>query len=120
MSKITGPLIKVAVPLAGNILPPLETTAAASAIDAGIQNKMHGPGTTTSIISSEEMNDIMKIFQDNILLKGITKTIENETKKQKRGFLGMLSGNSGANLLENMLTAKGMLRAGYGSKDLRF
>ena len=36
----------------------------------------------------------MKIFQaledSNILLKGIAKTIENQTKEQKRGFLGML------------------------------
>ena len=41
--------------------------------------KIHGSGTTTLIISNEEMNDIMKIVQDledsNILLKGVTKTI---------------------------------------------
>ena len=40
------------------------------------------------------MNDIMKCVQTlkdyNILLKGLTKTIENETKKQKGGFLQML------------------------------
>ena len=40
------------------------------------------------------MNNIMKIFQAledfNILLKGVTKTIRNETKEQKGGFLGML------------------------------
>ena len=40
------------------------------------------------IISNEEMNDIMKIVQtledSNISLKGITKTIEKETKKQKK------------------------------------
>ena len=55
---------KVAVPLAKkNILAPLGITAAASAIDAGIQKKIHGSGTTTLIISNEEMNDIMKIFQ---------------------------------------------------------
>ena len=59
------------------------------------------------------MNDIMKIVQaledSNILLKGITKTIENETKEQKGGFLGMLLGTLGASLLGNMLTGKGML-----------
>ena len=70
------------------------------------------------------MNDIMKIVQaledSNILLKGITKTIKNEAKEQKRGFLGMLLGTLGASLLENMLTGKGILRAGSGSKDLRF
>ena len=51
------------------------------------------------------MNDIMKTVQaleDSIfLLKGITKTIENETKDQKEGFLGMLLGTLGAGLLVN-------------------
>ena len=59
----------------------------------------------------------MKIVQaledSNILLKGITKTIENETKEQKGGFLGMLLGTLGASLLRNMLTGKGVLRSGY-------
>ena len=94
LSKSAGPLMKVAVPLAKNILAPSGITAAASAIDAGIQKQIHGSGTTTLIISNEEMNDIMKIVQaledSNILLKGITKTIENETKEQKGGYLGML------------------------------
>ena len=71
-------------------------------------------------ISNEEMNDIIKIVQAledfNILLKGITKTNENETNEQKGGFLGMLLGTLGASLLGNMLTGKGTLRAGYGSK----
>ena len=93
LSKLAGPLMKVAVPLAKNILAPLGITAAASAIDAGIQKKMHDSGTTTLIISNEEMNDVMKIvhvFQDsNILLKGVTKTIQKETKDQKGGFLSM-------------------------------
>ena len=69
------------------------------------KKKIHGSGTTTLIISNEEMNDIMKIVQaleDSIfLLKGITKTIENETKDQKEGFLGMLLGTLGAGLLVN-------------------
>ena len=87
LSKIVGPLMKVAVAIAKNTLAPLGITAAASAVDAGIQKKIHGSGTTTLIVSNEEMNDIMKIIQaledSNILLKGITKTIENETKEQK-------------------------------------
>ena len=62
-SKLTGPLMKVAVQLAKNILTPLGITAAASAIDAGIQKKMHGSETTTLIISNQEMNDILKIVQ---------------------------------------------------------
>ena len=48
--------MKVAVPLAENILAPLGITATASAIDTGIQNRRHGSGTTTLIISKEEMN----------------------------------------------------------------
>ena len=36
LSKITGPLMKVAVPIAKNILAPSGITAVASAIDAGI------------------------------------------------------------------------------------
>ena len=63
LSKLTGPLMKVAIPLVKNILAPLWTTAAALVINAGIQKKIHGSGTTTLIISNEEMNDIMKIFQ---------------------------------------------------------
>ena len=104
LSKLAGPLMKVAIPLAKNVLAPLGITAAASAIDAGIQKKKKicGSGTTTLIISNEEMNDIMKIVQaledSNILLKGVTKTIENETKEQKGGFLSMLLGTLGAYL----------------------
>ena len=41
LSKIAGLLMKVAVPLAKNILAPLGITAAASAIDARIQKKIH-------------------------------------------------------------------------------
>ena len=64
------------------------------------------------------MNDIMKIVQaledSNTLLKGVTKTIKNETKKQKRRFLSMLLGTLGATLLGNLLTGKGIVRAGSG------
>ena len=64
------------------------------------------------------MNDIIKIVQaledSNILLKGVTKTIENETKEQKGGFLFMVLGTVGASLVGNLLTRKGMVRAGYG------
>ena len=67
------------------------------------------------------MNDIMKIVQaledSNILLKGITKTIENETKEQQGGFLGTLLGTVGASLLRNMLSGERIVRAGYGNKE---
>ena len=48
--------------------------------------------------------------------KFTTKTILNETKEQNGGTLGMLLGTVEASLLGNMLTGKGMLRAGYGIK----
>ena len=71
------------------------------------------------IIEQEGMNDIMKIIEalenSGILLKGVTKTIENETKEQREGFLGILLGTLGANLLGNLLTGgKGIMRAGDG------
>ena len=61
-SELAGPLVKVAISLAKNVLAPLGITVAASAIDAGIQKKkkkIHSSGTTTLIISNEELNDIM-------------------------------------------------------------
>ena len=123
LSKLAGPLMKVAVPLEKKNLSPLGITAAASAIDAGIQKKIHGsgrPSSTTLIISNEEMNDIMKIAQaredSNTLLKGATKTIKNKTKEQKGGFLTLLFGNLGASLLGNILAGKGIVRARSGNK----
>ena len=82
--------------------------------------KIHGSGTTTLIISNEEMNDIKKIVQAledfNILWKGVTKTMKNETKEQKGGFLSMLLGTLGASLLGNVLTGRGIVRTGSGNK----
>ena len=110
--------MKAALPLEKNILAPLGITAAASAIDAGIQKKIYGSATTTLIISNGEMNDIMKIVHaledSNISLKGVNKTIKNEIKEQKGGFLGMLLGTLGASLLGNLLSGKGTVRAGEG------
>ena len=67
--------------------------------------EIHGFGTTTLTISNKEINDLIKIVQaledSNILLKGVTKTIKNETKEQKGGFLSMLLGTLGASLLGN-------------------
>ena len=78
--------------------------------------KILGSCNTTLIISNEEMNDIIQELEDsNILLKGVTETVKNETKEQKRGFLSMLLGTLGASLLGNLLTGKGVLRAGYGN-----
>ena len=82
--------MKVTVSLANNVLSRLEITAAVSAIDAGIQKKIHGSGTTTLMISNEEMTDTMKIVPalegSNILLKGITKKLKMKEKNKKKDF----------------------------------
>ena len=66
------------------------------------------------------MNDITKIVQaledSHILLKGVTKTINNETKEHKGGFLSTLLGTFGAILLGNLLTGKEIVRAGSSNK----
>ena len=118
LSKLAGPLMKVAMPLAKNVLAPLGLMAAMSAIDGGIQKKMKGEGVKL-VIENGDMNDIMKIIEalenSGILLKGVSKTIENETKEQKGGFLSMLLGTLGASLLGNFLSGgKGIVRAGEG------
>ena len=127
LSKLAGPLMKVALPLAKHVLAPLGLIAAMSAIDGSIQKKIYGSGVKL-IIEQENMNDIMKIIEafenSGILLKGVTKTIENETKEQRGGFLGTLLGTLGASLLGNLLTdgkgimtaGNGIVRAGEGSK----
>ena len=66
------------------------------------------------------MNDIMKVVQaladSNILLKGVTKTIRNEKKERKGGFLSILLGTLGASLLGNLLSRKRIVIAGSGNK----
>ena len=144
-------------PLAKSILIPLGLTAAASAADAGIHKKILGSGrchstcsasynTKILIISKDEMNDTIKIVKSledsDLLLKGVTETVQNEVTEQKRGFLTMLLGTLGATLLGNILTGQGVkttsqgrginragksrgvnragegvLRAGYGSRS---
>lgn len=93
LGRFLGLLLKVALPLVKNVLQPLAKsvlmiplglTVAATAAEVGIHKKILGSGTTALVISNEEMKDIMKIVQSledaGLLLKGITKTIENETK----------------------------------------
>ena len=126
LGQLLGPLLKTGLPLIKNVIKPfaksvlipLGLTATASDADAGIQKRILGSGATTLIFSNEKLYDIMKIVQaleySNILLKGVTKTIKNETKKQKEGFFSMLLGTPGASLLGNLLSGKGTGRAGEG------
>ena len=91
-SKLADPLMKVVVPLTENLLPPLEITAVASAIDAEIQKEVHGSGRTTLIISNEwfKMNGVKKTVQSfkdyNILLKKLLKQMKIEQLNKKEDF----------------------------------
>ena len=113
----TGLLLigNVLKPLAKNVLIPLGLTAAASATDAAIHNKMFGAGVTTLIISNEEMSNITKIVksleESGLLIEGI----KDKAKEKKGEFLGMLLGTLGASLLENLLAGKGRIRGGEGT-----
>ena len=66
LGKILGLLSKPGLPLLKSVIKPLRLlsiTNASSTIDAGVQKKIYGSGTTTLVIPSEEMNNIMKIVQ---------------------------------------------------------
>ena len=124
--------MKLAVPLAKNVLAPLGISAAMSAIDGSIKKKkMLGSGVATLIISNDEMDDILKIVKSlensGLLLKGVSETIQHEAKEQRGGFLSMLLGILGVSLLGDILSkglsgkgvlraGEGKIRAGYGSK----
>ena len=103
LGKLAGPLMKVAMPLAKNVLAPLGLSAAMSAIDGNIKKKILGSGATTLIISNDEMDDILKIVKSlensGVLLKEVSETIQHEAKEQRGRFFGMLLGTLGASLL---------------------
>ena len=122
LGRLLGTLIKTGLPLMKNVIKSLAKivlillglTATASAADAGIHKKILGSGrpsssaarTTTLIISNDEMKDILKTVKSledsGLLLKGVSKTIQNEAKEQKGEFLSMLLGTLGASLLGNI------------------
>ena len=89
LRKLADPLMKVAIPLAKNVLAPLGLTTAMSAVDGSIKNKIHGSGIKL-IIEEEDMNDIMKITEalenSGILLKEISKTIKMKLKNKEEDF----------------------------------
>ena len=91
LSKLASPLMKVALPLAKNVLSPLGLTAAMSAIDGSIQKKIHGSGIKL-FIEEEDMKDIMKIIEalenSGILLKGVllAKRLKMKLKNKEEDF----------------------------------
>ena len=129
LGKLFGSLLKPRFPLLKNAIKPLAKSVliqlgliGAAAADAGIHKNILGSGTTTLIISDNEMEGIMKISKSledsSLLLKGVSKPIQNEVKEKNGGFLGMLLGTLGVILFGNMLTVKGIKRSGYGFKYL--
>ena len=106
LGRLLGPLLKTGLPLIKNVIKPLVKsvlipfglTAAASGADAGIHKKILGSShnsnnnntnnnnnNTTLTISNSEMNDIIKIVKSiedpGLLLRGVTKTVQNEVKE---------------------------------------
>ena len=135
--KFLMPFLKSGSPSLKSVVKPLGMlglTAAASATDAGINEKVLGSGNhTTLLISNDDMQDLLKIVKSledsGILLNGITETVKNEVKEQTGGFLSILLGTLGASLLGDLLTknlsgigviraGEGTIRAGYGPKKL--
>ena len=122
LGRLVRPILKIGLSLIGNVLKPWTkrvlipsgSTSAASAIDAAMHRKMFGSVVTTLIVSNAEMNNIIKIVKSleewALLIKGVSETINIESKKQKGGFPGMLLGTLGASLLGNLLTGKGTVR----------
>ena len=87
----------------------------------------HHSSSTALTISKDEIKDIIRIVKSleksGLLSKGASKTIQNEDKEQRGGFLNMLLGTLGASLLGDILTGleinragEGIVAAGYGNK----
>ena len=78
--------------------------------------KKSRPSSTTLITSNDELEDIIEIVKSlegsGLLLKWVTEAVQNDVKGQKGGFLSMLLGALGASLLANILTGRGINRAG--------
>ena len=100
-----GPLLKTGLPFIGNVFKPL-----------AISNLMFECGTTTWVISNEEMNDITKIVKSIeecvLLIKVVSETIKNEVKEQKEVLHRMSLDTLGDSLLGNLLTGKGVITTG--------
>ena len=118
LPKIIQPTISVEK----NKLGPLGLSAAMSGIDGAIQKSMFGSGITTLKIDDKELNHLMKIIKvlegHGVLLKGITKTAQNEVKSQRGRFLNMLMDTLGASLLGD-ISSKGLFGKGLsGGKGI--
>ena len=87
LGKLAGPLMKVAMPLAKNVLSPLGLSAAMSAIDGSIKKDAWFWGDNLNN-SNDGMDDILKIVKSlensGLLLKRVSETIQHELKNKRR------------------------------------
>ena len=108
LGNVIGPSLKKGLPLMKNILAPLATGLHVIRINcSNLSNRCS--------YSNEKMKGIMEIVKylekSGLLNKVVNKTIEDEVKEQKGGFIGMLAATLDASLLGNMLPGKGAMRA---------
>ena len=99
LGRLRGLLLKTGLPLMKNVVKPLvksvlipsRLTAAVSAAEARIHKKILGSGTTTPVISNDEMKDIIRIVKfledSGLLLKEVSKTIQVKLKNKNDDFL---------------------------------
>ena len=135
LGRLFDPLLKTVLPLMKSVINPLaeivlislELTVATSAADAGKHKKILGSGNnnnTILIIPNDEMIkitliNIIKIVKSlvdsDLLLKGVSETVQNEVREKNGGFRSMLLGTLDGSLLGNILAGKGINRAGEGA-----
>ena len=127
LSRILGPLLKTGLSLLRNVLKllaksiliPLRLTAAVSATTDAAAIHEGFSGSSTTISSSEDLNDIMNLIksleESGLLIKRVSKKIKNKPKEARGEFLSMLLGILGASLLGNLLKDKSTIRTGEGT-----
>ena len=90
LGRLHSPLLKTGLSLMKNVIKPLAKGVlihVGSAADGKTHKKISGSGTTTLIISNDEMKVIIRIVkylrESGLLLKGVSETIKNEAKEKK-------------------------------------
>ena len=90
-----------------------------SATDKAIQKITFRSATTTLVFSKNHLNCTMKMIKSlecaGLFIRDINKTVENEVKEQKGGFLGMLVATLASSLWRSMLLGKGVIPACEGT-----
>ena len=108
----------VLIPIAKNVLLPFASSVKMSAGDAATPKKIYVLSTTALIILDEEINDIMKIVkslkESNLLIKGVSKTINNDNKEQKKISFNAIR-NISCQYVRKCITGREVIRAGKGA-----